>query len=238
MAGPVSPTYSGIRYPTNLDPTGGTIEVYVGGQLAATFDDATADLTLPTNGLVVTAGGIAVTAGGVTVTAGGLTVTAGGLTVTAGSISLPAGSVAMAALAEGSMRFIDTQLTNTQVLALATGAGEELIAAPGANKAIVVHSVYFVADAAAGAWVEPSAPDDLVVQYADGVDITGTIEGTALIGASVKFRKYGVVDTELVPDVNAAVMLFNTGGNWTGGNAANTFSVRIWHSVVDTVAFS
>ena len=48
---------------TNLD-------INVGGTTVATFDDASNDLVLPTNGLTVTAGGITVTAGDLTVTAG------------------------------------------------------------------------------------------------------------------------------------------------------------------------
>lgn len=147
-------------------------------------------------------------------------------------------AVTQAKLEEGSVVFVDKQLSNANVLALATGAGIELVPAPGANKALIFHRIYIVADAAAGAWTEPSAPDDLVVQYADGVDLTGTIEGTVLIANSVKGRTYGALDTEITPDVNAAINLFNTGGNWGGGNAANSMSLRTWYSVVETVAFS
>lgn len=138
---------------------------------------------------------------------------------------------------DGGQRHKATQLTNTQVLALATGAGSELIAAPGANKAIIVHSVFIVADAADTAWTEPSAPDELVVQYADGVDITASIEAGVLVANNISFVKYGVLDTEIVPDVNAAVMLFNNGSNWGGGDVLNSMSVMLWYSIVNTVKF-
>ena len=154
---------------------------------------------------------------------------------------IAAAAVTQAKLEEGSVVFVDKQLSNANVLALATGAGIELVAAPGANKAIIVHRIHIVADAAAGAWVEPSAPDDLVLKYADGVDITGVIEATVLVAANVSFRMYGVLNPAtdgLVPDVNAAVNLFNPNAQWTGGNAANSMSVRIWYAVVETVAFS
>jgi len=151
---------------------------------------------------------------------------------------IKAAAVTQAKLEEGSMVFVDKQLTNAQVLTLANGAGLELIAAPGANKSIVVHKVLFVADAAAGAWTEPSAPDDLVMQYNGGADITGAIEAGVMVAADISVRTYGVLDTELTPETNVAVNLFNTGGNWGGGNASNTMSVRIWYSVIDTVAFS
>lgn len=142
-------------------------------------------------------------------------------------------------LADDSMvMVIDKQLTNAEALALATSAGVEVIATPGANKAIVVHKSLFVADAAAGAWVEPSAPDDLVLQYAGGADITAAIEAGVMVAADVSVRTYGVLDTEVIPEPNVGINLFNTGSQWTGGNAANTISCRIWYSVVDTVAFS
>ena len=151
---------------------------------------------------------------------------------------IKAAAVTQAKLEEGSMVFVDKQLTDANAKALATGSGIELIAAPGANKAIVVHKVLFVADAVAGAWVEPSAPDDLVVQYNGGADITGAIEAGVMVAADISVRTYGVLDTELTPETNVAVNLFNTGSNWTGGNAANTLSVRVWYSIADTVAFS
>ena len=53
-----------------------TLEVLNDGTLAATFNDATNDLVLPTNGLTITAGGATVTAGDLTVTAGDAHVTA------------------------------------------------------------------------------------------------------------------------------------------------------------------
>ncbi len=136
------------------------------------------------------------------------------------------------------VRSRDIQLTNAQVLTLATSAGVELIAAPGADKTNIVDRIHIVSDASDTAWTEPSAPDDLVVQYADGVDISGAIEAGALIAQSVNVRTYGMLDSEIDPDVNAAVMLFNSGSNWGGGNVANTMSIRIWYSIAPTVAFS
>jgi UDP-3-O-[3-hydroxymyristoyl] glucosamine N-acyltransferase len=149
----------------------------------------------------------------------------------------PTAAIAVSKMEEGAMTFVDTQLTNAQVLVLATTAGEVIVAAPGANKAIIVHAVWIVADASDTAWTEPSAPDDLVVQYAGGTDITAAIESGALVANSVNLAKYGVLDTELLPVANEAIHLFNTGANWGGGDTANTMSVRTWYSVVDTVAF-
>lgn len=153
------------------------------------------------------------------------------------SAKIVAAGVTQVKMEEGSIVFVDKQLTNTEVLALATSAGVAIVAAPGSNKALAFKGIHIVVDAAGGAYVEPSDPDDLVVQYADGVDVSETIEGTALL-SGVTIREYGPLLTEIVPDVNAALHLFNTGSNWTGGNAANTMSLRIWYAVVDTIAFT
>lgn len=139
-------------------------------------------------------------------------------------------------LDESGIHVADTQLTNAQVV-LFRATPITLVGAPGAGKAIVVHKFSLVCDDAGGAWTEST--DNLVIQYADGVDITAAIEATTLVGGAVTFITQGVLDTVVVPDVNAAVQIFNTGdGEWGGGNAANTMSVRIWYSVMETVAFS
>ncbi len=74
------------------DNVNGKLEEYVKNTLVGTWDDAAADLTLPTNGLLVDAGGITVTAGGLTITADGITVTAGDLDMTNGTILNVGGS--------------------------------------------------------------------------------------------------------------------------------------------------
>lgn len=150
--------------------------------------------------------------------------------------NIAANAVTQPKMEEGSMVFVDKQLTNAEVLAF-RATPIELIAAPGANKSIVVHKFAIVSDDTAGAWTEST--DNLVIEYADGVDISAAIEAGTLVGGAVQIQVQGVLDTVLDPDVNAAVELFNTGdGEWGGGNAANTMSVRIWYSVIDTVAFS
>ncbi len=154
--------------------------------------------------------------------------------VSTGKIAVAA--VTQAKLEEGSMVFVDTQLTNAQVLAM-RATPFPVVAAPGGDKAIVVHKFAIVVDDTAGAYTEST--DNLVLEYADGVDISAAIEATTLVGGAVQFMAQGVLDTVIVPDVNAAVELFNTGdGEWGGGNASSNLSIRVWYSVMDTVAFS
>lgn len=167
----------------------------------------------------------------------------------AAGILLPAAAeIATADLADGAvtagkveadlLRYADVQLTNAQILAL-RATPITLVGAPGANRAILVHAVYFVLDAAAGAYTETA--DNLAVEYASGADVL-TIETTGLVDqAAVSLGRAAPAVALTVPAVvaNSAVRLFNSGdGEFGGGNAANTLSVRTYYSVVDTVAFA
>ena len=137
----------------------------------------------------------------------------------------------------GPMQVRDTRITNAQVRSL-RATPITLIPSPGANKAIVVHKVYLLCDATAGVYTEST--DNLVVQYNGGVDITAGIEATGFltVAGSAQARTYGVRVAEIAPEANVDVEIFNTGnGEYGGGNAANSLSVRVWYSIVDTVAF-
>ena len=142
---------------------------------------------------------------------------------------------ATAQLGEGNVYVKKTKLTNAQVL-LFRATPAILVPAPGANKALIFHKAHIVVDDTATAWTESA--DNLVIEYADGTDLTTTIETTTLVGGAVKFITVGGIATEIIPDVNAAIELFNSGdGEWGGGNVANSISVATWYSIVDTVAF-
>ncbi len=126
------------------------------------------------------------------------------------------------------------QFTNALVL-LMRATPLVVIPAPGANKSIIVDRVTIISDDAGGAWTESS--DNLVLEYSGGVDITSAIEATSLVGGAVVIESYGVIDTVLVPAVNEAVELFNTGSaEWGGGDAANSMTVVVAFHVIPTVA--
>ncbi len=133
---------------------------------------------------------------------------------------------------------VTVQLTNAQVKAL-RATPQTLVAAPGANQAILVHEVYFVVSAAGGAYTETD--DNLAVEYATGADIIAVETTTLWDQASVSnltYRPdYTTAPFHLV--ANSAVQLFNSGdGELGGGHSANTVSVRVFYSIVPTVAFS
>ena len=140
-----------------------------------------------------------------------------------------------AQLGEGNVYVKKTKLSNAQVLTFrATPA--VLIPAPGANKALILHKFAMVCDDSDTAWTEST--DNLIIEYASNLDISGAIEAGGLVGGSVKFITQGVPTTVLIPAVNSAIELFNTGdGEWGGGNVANSMSVICWYSIMDTVAF-
>lgn len=128
------------------------------------------------------------------------------------------------------------QLTNAQVLAV-RATPITLVAAPGANKAIVVEEVHMVCDAAAGAYTETA--DNLAIEYSGGTDIL-TVETTGFLDqAAVGARWARPAIALTTPVANEAVQISNNGdGEFGGGNAANTLSVEVIYRVVDTVAFS
>lgn len=125
--------------------------------------------------------------------------------------------------------------TNAEVLAM-RATPLVCIAAPGADKSIIVDRVTIISDDQGADWTESS--DNLVLEYSGGVDITDAIEATSLVGQSaVVIESYGVIDTVLVPSVNEAVELFGSGSSeWGGGNVANSLTTVISYHIIPTVA--
>ena len=139
------------------------------------------------------------------------------------------------------VRFVDVQLTNANLLAL-LGTDIVLVAAPGAGKAIVVHGIYMYFDVTTTAYTIGTAT--LQINYAsDGADIAQITEAGFLDTATDAGRWYllgGAIATPVitVPVANVGVVMRALTADMTGGNAANTLSVRTFYSVVDTAAFS
>ena len=139
------------------------------------------------------------------------------------------------------MRSVDVQLTNAQLMAL-LGTDITLVAAPGANRAIVVHAIYMFFDVTTTAYTLGSAA--LAVGYGgDGADIAAITEAGFLDTATDAGRWYQIgaaaaTPAIITPVANQTVVMRATVADMTGGNAANTLSVRVYYSVVDYVAFT
>lgn len=135
------------------------------------------------------------------------------------------------------LQYADVQLTNAQVLAL-NATPITVIAAPGAGRSIVIHRMYGVMASPVTAYTNAGG-GDLVLEYADGTDIlTHTPGATWLLQIGTVGAHLEPVNTILLVVANSAVRLFKATAEFGAGAAANTFSVRVWYSVVDTAAFS
>lgn len=141
--------------------------------------------------------------------------------------------------AVGATKVDKLTLTSAEVKAL-RATPKTLVAAPGANKMVVVESITLALKYGGTNGFTESA-DNLVVQYGDsGQDITGAIESTGFIDqtASTVAVYYPAAIAAMAyatAGVNEEVQLFNTGDGEIGGNAANdnTLVVTVAYRIVD-----
>lgn len=111
-------------------------------------------------------------------------------------------------------------LTTAQVNAL-RATPITLVAAQGANTIIEFVSAVLMYDYATAAFTV-GADEDFVIEYADGTDVSGSIETTGFLDQvddEVRYVPSAVaVNTDLEPCINQALRIFNTGsGETTGG---------------------
>ena len=123
-------------------------------------------------------------------------------------------------------------LTSANILDLAD-TPITLVAAQGADTVIEFVSAVLIHDAGT-AYAEPSAPDDLVIQYAtSGTDVSAEIDSTGFLDQITDEVRLilpaWTATTDLVPDKNHALQLFNTGADLTTGNG--TMTVKITYRV-------
>ena len=157
-----------------------------------------------------------------------------------------AGSVATGQLADEAVtsakidptviQYAEVTLTSAEVKAL-KGTPQSLVAAPGADLAIVPVAINLVANyGGTNAFTEDG--DDLSVGYAGGAELK-EIESTGLIDQTNDEWRYITFefDETFVPEENTAVVLTNLDDE-IAGNAANnnTLLVRFYYRVVPTDA--
>jgi len=128
------------------------------------------------------------------------------------------------------------RVSSAELLALATTA-KELVPAPGANKVLEFVSAVIKLNAGT-AYAEPSAPDEMVIQYSGGQDASTEIDATSFLDQTDDEIRLALanetvlastVDLEALKDTS--LVLFNSGSNWTGGTG--TLDVRINYRVHD-----
>lgn len=131
---------------------------------------------------------------------------------------------------EGHVFKSEVTLTAAQIKALAA-TQQTLVAAPGADKVIQVLGIQMILNYGSEVLAEPSAPDDLEVVYdaAGGTSIADVI-GDFVVGSADAIAQPQIKDipgtAAATTMVNKAVVLDNTGGEYTG-NASDDTTITV-----------
>ena len=124
-------------------------------------------------------------------------------------------------------------VSSAELLALATTA-KELVPAPGADKVLEFVSAVIKHNAGA-AYVEADAPDEMVIQYSGGQDVSAEIDVTNFLVTTDDEIRFLVTTLAATVDLealkNTSLVLFNSGTNWTTGTG--TVNVRITYRIHD-----
>lgn len=132
------------------------------------------------------------------------------------------------------LQYVAVPLTAQNILYM-NGAPVTLIAAPGANKAIVVHLVVFEMKRSATAFANGGV---VSIEYAAGQDVVATIADTVVTGAAGTTLSKRVAanfsDVALADIENDALRITNATAPFITGTG--TADVHIWYSVIDVTA--
>lgn len=128
-------------------------------------------------------------------------------------------------------RQTDVVISSAQILDL-HNTPKTLIAAPGANKVIVLDYALFFLDYNSAAYASVGASDDLTLRYTDGSGVTiGTLETTGFLDQTAD--KYALVVPaagSLILPVNAPLVASLAGAVTTGNSPV---AARLQYNVVD-----
>ena len=158
------------------------------------------------------------------------------------------------------IQYVDVQLSDAQIKALPS-TPIEIVAAPGAGLAYVLHAAWLLLKPTAN-YVVPAEDINMTLTVACGVqrlsalDDAGTLNSTparSFIGSATAVAAY------LAPELEANLNVTVVSGPWqvtdmddqpivlamgaddtlplTDGDPANTLSVRVWYSLVPTEPF-
>lgn len=149
--------------------------------------------------------------------------------------SAPTGeySAALADLASRA-QVADVTLTAAQVLAL-NATPRTLIAAPGANKAIIVTGVQFYLPYNSAAYAVDAA-DDINIRYTDGSgQLVATVETTGFLTATSNQSRYAYPATTaaITPAANAPIVIQI--GNSEVITGDSPLKVRVFYYEIDLV---
>ncbi len=146
------------------------------------------------------------------------------------SATFPASQQSVKAYIDVSILSATIDLTNVNIKAL-SGTPKELVAAQGANTLIEFVSATLIMEFGSEVLAEPSAPDDLAIEYDDGTgtqvatwDTTGFISNAADAMEIVNSASVGGGASAIpaATNVNKNLVLINTGTDYTGNASADT----------------
>lgn len=133
---------------------------------------------------------------------------------------------------EVELKSSDVAISSAEILNLHTAA-KELVAAPGANKAIVFEGAIVRYTAGATNYQNVAAGDDLKFNYTDGSGNTlGTLETTGTIDTTTNMTVWVPPATANVNMTPNAALVAALGGAVTDGNG--TLKARVYYRVVPT----
>lgn len=139
----------------------------------------------------------------------------------------------------GAEQFEDTQLTASQINALAA-TNIELVTAPPAGTAAIPTRVHLFHDFGTAAFVQAAGSDHLAIRYSASTEIAelgSEAQATALIEAVADASLHVPITTAFVPVAATAIDLDNNGATeYTTGDG--TFSVRVRYVIEPMAAFS
>lgn len=152
---------------------------------------------------------------------------------------LYANETARAALeaAETATKFVDVTVSSGELLAL-NATPKELVAAPGANYALIFEGA--IARKAAGtAYAGVAAGEDLSVKYTNGsgaevaqCEVTGFLDQSTAQIRYVRPQAAASGNSAITPVANAALVLHMLSGEITTGNTS--LVIRVYYRVVPT----
>lgn len=147
-------------------------------------------------------------------------------------------NVQASSLEEGVQRITDVTITTAQLLALFT-TEVALIAAPGANKAIIFEGAVLHKPAGV-AYAGIAAGEDLSISYTDSsglevarVETTGFLDSTSALSRYAHAYQAASGISSIVPVANAALVAHLLVGNIITGDS--DLLLRIYYRIVPTV---
>lgn len=120
----------------------------------------------------------------------------------------------------GKLFYKEVTVTSAELLALAASP-KTLVPAPGAGRVLEFESAILMLDKGATAYDDAATDGDLAIRYTDG---SGTIVSTTLDAdsfidaASDTVKTIKKLTTDIALTANAALVLDNTGAEFTGGD--------------------